>query len=67
MGDHTLSDIHITRADVARVQAIAYDKRDEWEGDEEAVSAANILIEFCEVLLGRETVDSFLSGQDMDS
>lgn len=60
-----MSDLALTKAEVERVLKIADEKRDEWEGDEEAVSAANILIEFCDVLLGRETVDSFLRGQDM--
>lgn len=61
-----MSDLAISREDVERVQRIAYAKKDEWEGDEAAEQAAGTLIEFCDVLLGRDTVDNFLRSQDME-
>lgn len=59
--------VAISRKDVERVQAIAQATQEErgWQGDSEAVASAEILIEFCEVLLGRATVDDFLRTQDM--
>jgi hypothetical protein len=60
--------LRVSRADVERVQKIAYKKKDrDWVGDPEALAAAEILIEFCEVLLDRETFDGFLRAQDMES
>lgn len=59
--------LSLSTSDVERVREIADRKKEEWEGDEAAEQSANILIEFCDVLLGRDTVDSFLRSQDMDS
>lgn len=59
--------ISVSRSDIERVQKIAYQKKDhDWRGDREAMAAAEILIEFTDVLLGRGTIDGFLRAQDMD-
>lgn len=61
-----MSDLSVTRADIERVQEIAYHYKEHvWTADSE-VASAEILVDFCEVLLGRDTVDGFLCSQDMD-
>jgi hypothetical protein len=58
--------LRVSYADIERVQEIAYKKKDlDWADDAAAMAAAEILIEFCDVLLGRTTVDGFLRAQDM--
>jgi hypothetical protein len=64
-------EFNLDRADVDRVLNIAREARGAWEGDEAAEAAADILIGFCELLLGAPgayaSLDNFLTGEDMDS
>lgn len=62
-----MSDIAITRDDIERVRKIARRKKDEWEGDEVAEHSADMLEDFCDVLLGHSTLNGFLISQDMDT
>ncbi len=62
--------ITISREDIEKVKAAAYRSKDAAEGsgstdESEIVVSMEILIEFCDALLGRYTVDSFLRSQDM--
>lgn len=62
-----MSDLAINRAEVERIKKRADELRyGAWEGDEAAESSADILIEFCDVLLGDTTVEGFLRSQDME-
>jgi hypothetical protein len=67
-----MSDLALTRDDVEKVERAAYRAKDGAEGsgstdEDEIVVSMEVLIDFCGVLLGRESVDSFLRGQDMDT
>lgn len=64
-----MSDLAISRTEVERVKAVATRVKEECQDvdDRDGENAMDTLVEFCDVLLGRTTVDSFLRSQDMES
>ena len=65
-----MSDLALTKADVEKVKRAAYMVKDRGESEEIDDPATDeqmdLLVEFCNVLLGHGTVDGFLRGQDME-
>lgn len=63
-----MSDLALTRADIEKAQDKAYDELGDARkhNDKEVEMAMRILTEFCEVLLGRDTITSFWGALDME-
>jgi len=67
----TMDQLTLTRVDVEKIKASAYKTMDRYEAEGSGgCEDMELIIEFCDLLLGHgsnQSVESFLSGQDMES